>query len=99
MLIPAPISPSARDCSNTSASKPKTASAFAAASPARPPPTIAIVRCCVIGLPATTLALLALLELDAGGADPLAPAGGFIGDILAEFGGGHRHRHCAEVGE
>jgi len=41
MLMPAPISPNVGACSNTSASKPKEASACAVASPASPPPTIA----------------------------------------------------------
>src|SRR5579862_4338446 len=40
----APISPSAGAASKTSAFTPKTVSAFAAASPASPPPTIAILQ-------------------------------------------------------
>src|SRR5580658_6976650 len=44
VLTPAPISPSCGAASNTSADMPKAASACAVASPASPPPTIAIGR-------------------------------------------------------
>src|ERR1700743_3104675 len=44
VLTAAPISPSAGAVSNTSALRPNVFSALAAASPARPPPTIAILQ-------------------------------------------------------
>src|SRR5262245_50380406 len=41
----------------------------------------------------------ASVRLDVGGPDHLAPLLGFVGDELAEFGGRHRHRHAAQIGE
>src|SRR5262245_9531602 len=41
----------------------------------------------------------ALLSLDAGCPDHLAPFLGLLGDELAEISGAHRHRRGAEIGE